>query len=406
MEGGLEIVSRGSNGQTRELPPGTSTTHERTAQWVLLSFVVASVSALPVLIELIDGFVWQGDSPAYVAAAYDLYEGKSTDWFSSWPLGFPAFLSIGLYLGSFSSFVLVAHYAVSVSIALVSIGLARNARLPWPASMAVGVVVGVSPALYESAIVPQADALFSLLAVGSLYCMTLVSRHGQRLLLLLLAALLISAASVTKNLGFVLLVPYLLTIAFSVLRKWVSWLWGCALLGVAVAGYVATWWRNNSLGVSDRGLGGPGGWYSASEIALQTLQWSGGILAPPSVVWVASLAGLVALAAVAIAPLVQREARFTLGILAVFTYCYLGVFGFFLLFNPNSPLEWRYMLPVIPIVVVCLAVVAHRSLTQVFGEIRGRILTLFALYLWGSLVLMRTLLLMRDSGGGSFELPM
>lgn len=399
-------MSRGSHRQFKELSSGAPTAHERTAQWVLLSVVVASISALPILIEVLDGFVWQGDSPAYAAAAYDLYEGNSTAWFSSWPLGFPVFLSIGFYLGSFSLFVVAAQYAVSIGIALVSIGLARSARLPWPASMAVGVVVGVSPALYESAIVPQADALFSLLSVGSLYFMTLVSRHGQRLLMLLLAAILISAASVTKNLGFVLLVPYFVTIAVSIRRRWISWLWGCALLAASIAGYGATWWRNNSLGVSDRGLGGPGGWYSASEIALQTLQWSGGILAPPSLVWIASLAGLVALGAVAVAPLVQRQARFTLSILAIFTYFYLGIFAFFLLFNPNIPLEWRYVLPVVPIVVVCLAVVAHRSLTQVFGASRGRVLTLFALYLWGFLVLMRTLLLMRSSAGGSFELPM
>lgn len=317
-----------------------------------ITVAIVSLSAIvPLTVWTPSGLPVTGDGFAYLQAANDLNSGLSIDWFVPWPVGYPIFLSLGYSLGNITTFVLVSQMMIAAVLTGASIGLSRTMGLRWRYALAVGVIVAWSPAVYDTARFVYADALFALLCTLAVWALAHSIVNTQPVKVQLLATTAIFCASLTKDLGFVLLVPLSYTLIQS-LRRGQQSFWTAAFVGaLAITGPLIVWLRRIELGVGDRGLAPVGGWTVERTVG-HWLEWLGGLFVPLAFPVVAAVAGFIVLTMNVLSPIFFRAKREQLMTSALFVGGYLAFWSVYLMTSGHHDLEWRYLLPIFPMLTI------------------------------------------------------
>lgn len=347
----------------------------------VVNSVALHKTALGILCLIPAGSLWlagrvgvgmQGDSFPYAAAAADLspvlLAGSPVNTFLNavpgfvhWPIGYPIWLSVGTASGlPMAMWSLVSNAILASVLVLLTFSLAKTCRLGPLASLAAASFVALSPAVIEVAWRMQSEALFSVLFTAAILVLARTIRYRSLTWTSVAAVSVFSSGAYLVRymglflipvifVGSVILVAQARTRA-QILRVSVMMFGSC--LGIILQGL-----RNVAQGSDFLYSYSSISRFTPGEVVGQAIPWVGSYWWPqrlPLASWAFS-ALVITLVAVAILKAVQlRELSVMFVGVAWLVFWSLLIMSIYL--RPVSPVDWRFIHPVLPLISVLVVV--------------------------------------------------
>lgn len=340
-------------------------------QEYLLLAVLSFIPALAIVVSARVGAGMQGDSFGYVAASESVVEVarsalgpdiflNAAPGYVHWPLGYPLWLSVhALANVPVGAWALGTNAMLSGLLVMLTFLLARVAGLGEGWRLVPPALVALSPAMVEIGWRVQSEALFAVLFTATVTLLAGAIRHRSISWGAVAGvSVLVSCAYLVRYMGAFLIPIVGLAALWLALKspKKDRWLRSAALIAGSLVGVILQGIRNLHQGADFLGSDRYVQRFTVVEVLDQAFPWIGSYVFPLRVSWISLLVAVGVLAIVGAAVVVAiRQRNSIILFLFVVWIVFWGALLVSIYFQDTSPVDWRFIHPVLPIFATLLA---------------------------------------------------